>query len=108
MQQNTHSKSDLKPDIFQSEHFFKICEEKALDYLTSPPSIVSHQNPCFDSTPQNSQSIPSMITPYISSPQPPEEKLLCKEDFLELWAEHSEQVKKDWAEIFSKNKNINI
>ena len=56
MQQNTHSKSDLKPDIFQSEHFFKICEEKALDYLTSPPSIVSHQNPCFDSTPQKRSS----------------------------------------------------
>ena len=95
MQQNTHSKSDLKPDIFQSEHFFKICEEKALDYLTSPPSIVSHQNPCLDSTPQNPQSIPSMIAHSISSPQPPDkEKLLRKEDFLELWAEHCEQVKK--------------
>ena len=41
-------------------------------------------------------------------PPPEEDKLLRKEHFLELWAEHREQVKKDWAEILSKIANLSI
>ena len=74
-------------------------------FSTSLPSIVSHWHPHVDTLPQNQRSIPSMISHCIFSPPPEEEKLLTKEVFLQLWAEHREQVKKDWKEILSK---INI
>ena len=74
-------------------------------FPTSSPSIVAHWNPHLDPPSQNPQSIPPMISHFIL---PPEEKLLSKEDFLKLWAEHREQVKKDWKEIFSKISILNI
>ena len=76
---------------------------------TSLPSIVSHWHPhVVDTLPQNQRSIPSMISHCIFSPPLEEEKLLTKEVFLQLWAEHREQVKKDWKEILSKINNLSI
>ena len=72
---------------------------------TSSPLIVANWNPHLDPPSQNQQSIPSMIFHFIL---PPEEKFLLKEDFLKLWAEHSEQVKNERKEIFSKISILNI
>ena len=72
-------------------------------------SMVSHYTPHFLET-QRPASISSMIAHCVLSPPSivDDEKLLSKEDFLELWKEHQEQVKKDWAEIMSKLNNLNI
>ena len=62
-------------------------------------------------TSQDPYSIPSMINHCVLSPEPPpeeEEKLVSKEEFLQLWAEHREQMRKDWAEILLKINNLNI
>ena len=78
-------------------------------YSTWSPSMVSHWNPHqLSQTPQNPGCIKSMIAHSYPLPPPKEDKLLSKEDFLELWAEHREQVRKDWAEIFLKITNLNI
>ena len=72
------------------------------------PSFVSHWNPHLgDTPPQSRDAFPSMISHCVVTP-PEEDKLLTKEDFLKIWAEHREQVKKDWAEIFSKISFLNI
>ena len=78
-------------------------------FPTCSPSFVSHWIPHLsDTPPQNQCSFTSMISHSIVVPPPEEEKLLSKEDFLKIWAEHREQVKKDWAEIFSKISFLNI
>ena len=43
-----------------------------------------------------------MIAHCVLQQLPEEEKLLSKDNFLELWAEHCAQIEKDWSEIFSK------
>ena len=71
--------------------------------------MVSHWNPHqLSQTPQNPGCIKSMIAHFYPLPPAKEDNLLSKEDFLELWAEHREQVRKDWAEIFLKITDLNI
>ena len=81
-------------------------------YPNSSPSMVCYWNPILDTSyPQDPYSIPSMINHCVLSPEPPpeeEEKLVSKEEFLQLWAEHREQMRKDWAEILLKINNLNI
>ena len=38
---------------------------------------------------------------------PEEEKLLSKDNFLELWAEHCAKMKKNWFEIILKIDSLN-
>ena len=64
--------------------------------------MASHWNPYFKSIPQNPDSIQSMTAHCVLQQLPEEEKLLSKDNFLELWAEHCAQIEKDWSEIFSK------
>ena len=92
----------------QSKKLCKSCGLKNQTYPSIFPSMVSHCNPCLDVTVQCPYSVPSMITHCIVPPSPEEVKLFSKADFLQLWAEHREQVKKDWAEIFSKIDNLVI
>ena len=84
-------------------------------YPNSFPSMVSYWNPALETIPQGAHSIPSMINhctlsllPPGPPPPPDKEKLVSKEEFLQLWAEHREQVRKDWAEILLKVNNLNI
>ena len=79
-----------------------------LRFPTSSCSLVSHWIPQFHTPPQPPHSFPSMISHCVTVQPPEEVKLLSKEDFLQLWAEHREQMKKDWAEIFSKINILNI
>ena len=108
---NEHDSESILKNVDINENYTTLSFPTSVPaYPSSFPSSVANWNPVLDRIPQEPHSIPSMISHFIFSPQPSEvaEKLVSKEEFLEMWAEHRKQMKKDWAEILSKINNLVI